>query len=119
MSDNQGLFTRKEYMSTILVDRELAARLHRKYYAQFVNDRVIVRVVWTVGKENIMNSTDAHFNDVPMGLWDEAGKTAKPFAIKFADVGDFPSDAGLVCVVKEAARQYVEMEEATTPEVSK
>lgn len=84
-----------------------ANAVHRKYYAQFVDDRTISHVVRIIGGDNIKASTDPHFNDIGLHRWDMAA-AAMPKAIRFADVSDYPSDSGCVCIAKEAARQYVE-----------
>lgn len=112
------LMTRQQYVTTpaaLLPDGKLdsAANMlrHRAYYAQLVDDRTIARVLSVVGAEKLLASTDEHFNDIPMRLWDAAGSHL-PMARKFGDLGDYPTLAGLVCVVKEAARQWVERQAA-------
>lgn len=108
--------TRTQYLDT--ASRDDSHDHHRAYYAQFVNAATIRFVVDRIGGDKILASTDRAFNDIPLALWDELvgvfrvrnnivfGYNPMPVAIKFADVGDIPSTVGLVCVAKEAARQY-------------
>lgn len=123
------LFTRKEYMGSNLGDRVEARRLHRRYYAQFVNDDVINAVVRSIGADRILASTDEHLNDIPLQDWDRicgaiargsdiqwTGGRVFRTAIKFEDVGDYATLAGLCCVAKEAARQYIERSYPCEPE---
>lgn len=107
MSD---ILTRAEYIKNYHGGPEGTA-LHRRFYAQFVNDQTINHVLRHISGDKLLASTDESFNDIPMREWDNAA-IHPPMAIKFAAVGDFPSAAGLVCVLKEAARQYVESRQA-------
>jgi hypothetical protein len=99
---------------------------HREYYGQFVNDGVISAVVRTIGARKILASTDPHLNDIPLHRWDAlAGYSNRQYSreherftggllmhlvgrdlSKANGGGVSPSD--LVCVAKEAARQYKE-----------
>lgn len=99
-------YTRAQYMADYKVGPEGAAA-HRRFHAQFVNEQTIYHVVKYVGGEAIVKSTDEHFNDIALHLWDRAAHWL-PMAVRFNDTGDFPSDAGYVCVAKEAAMQYKE-----------
>ncbi len=114
-------FTRQQYLAQ---SREPGA--HRRYYAQLVNDRTIAAVVQAIGRTRLLASTDPHYNDIPLQVWDRlcgftmanygyarGDKTrmsapAFPLAQRFEELNDYPTLAGLVCVAKEAARQYVE-----------
>jgi len=102
------MFTRSEYMHSDLSDRSVARGLHRRYYAQFVNDRTITYVIQSIGGNRLLASTDEHLNDIPLKEWDRLSTTGMPLAAKFTDAGDYATLAGLVCVAKEAARQWLE-----------
>ena len=91
------MYTRKDYMNN-----ECS---HREYYAQFVNQSVISRVLSVIGKDKILASNDEHLNDIPLNLWDSMGATHSE-ALRAC--GDSPSLAGYVCIRKEAARQIKE-----------
>jgi hypothetical protein len=99
--------TRQEYLDA---SREDGPQAHRTYYAQMVTPYMVDTVARIIGADRLRNSTDPHFNDIPMTLWDAI--TPKPvpheLANKFKALGDYATAAGLVCVVKEAARQFVE-----------
>lgn len=105
------LYTRKDYMNEpahlVGADPLDRANAHRRYYDQFVNGQTIAHVVARIGGSNILASTDPHFNDIPLALWDKLSH-GLPLAIRFEAVGDYCTLSGLVCVAKEAARQYVE-----------
>lgn len=97
------LFTRADYLASSSSD--LTA--HRRFYAQLVNDRTIAHVVSTIGANRLKASTDPHFNDIPLKEWDRfAGHL--PIAMKMEALGSYLTLAGVVCIAKEAARQYVE-----------
>ncbi len=42
----------------------------RDYYGQFVNESILSFVEASIGRKNILNSTDPHFNDIPLQKWD-------------------------------------------------
>jgi hypothetical protein len=97
-----ALLTRADYMA-----HSNEPGSHRRFYAQFVNAATISTVARFIGHDALMRSTDPHMNDIPLAKWDRlAGRL--PLAIRFADVGDYPTLAGWVCIAKEAARQYIE-----------
>src|SRR5690606_18510157 len=84
-----------------------ARAAHRTYYAQFVSARTITHVVQCVGPNVLRASTDEHFNDIPLRVWD-AVVCGLPVAVPFKTFGDYATLGGLVCVAKEAARQWLE-----------
>lgn len=98
------MMTRQEYMSASPEDAHAA---HRAYYAQFVNQRTIDAVVRAIGADKLLASTDPHFNDIPLWQWDRL-MGALPLAASLRDAGDYLTLGGVVCIAKEAARQYVE-----------
>lgn len=103
----QELYTRKQYMddSTGIDARSMEA--HRKYFAQFVDERVISLVVRTIGADAIKASTDPYMNDIPLRQWDRMHGCLTP-AIPLKSVGEINSISTTVCIAKEAARQYKE-----------
>jgi len=96
---------RSEYMGS-----SEKAGAHRAYFGQYVTDSIVSRVVAAIGAERIRASTDPHLNDIPLPLWDSialqinSGKLSK----QMRDNGDWASLGTLVCVAKEAARQFKE-----------
>lgn len=98
------MITRHEYLNS----SDDPMKAHRDFYAQFVNERTISYVVASIGADNITKSTHLHLNDIPLKSWDKIADLRLPLAIKFTDVGDYATNAGLVCVAKEAARQFKE-----------
>ena len=84
---------------------------HREYFAQFVDASAIASVVRHIHARKLIASTDPHFNDIPLKVWDIL---PAPFgtAAKMKALGDFLTLAGQVCIHKEAARQYVEAQAA-------
>jgi hypothetical protein len=116
------MFTRQDYMNTKGTPEERAAA-HRRYYAQFVNASIIAQVVRFIGADAIRNSKDPHFNDIALVNWDRLCGLKKwqstqqplrplfgPLPITFNELGDFCTLAGLVCIAKEAARQWLEQQ---------
>lgn len=99
------MMTRSEYLAVPLSEQGAA---HRRYYGQFVNKPLICRVIQFIGADNLRKSTDEHFNDIPLGRWDMLAHNIGPLAVSFQSLGDFPTLAGLVCIAKEAAAQYLE-----------
>lgn len=104
---------RAEYMeqNPAATEAERTA-LHRAYYAQFVSPLTIATVVRHIGAAKLRASTNEHYNDIPLKNWD-ALVGMLPFAIRFDSVGDYTTLAGTVCVAKEAARQWLEAQEAS------
>lgn len=105
------MFTRKEYMNhpCHLIDADPAVRMaiHRKYYAQFVTLRTIKAVRDSIGDDRLLASTDPHLNDIPLAEWDKLTNIL-PINNCFKDVGDYATLGNLVCIAKEAARQWIE-----------
>lgn len=89
--------------------RQLRAESHRAYYAQFVAPSVLETVRSSIGLERLRASADDHFNDIPLSKWDVAAvPVPASVAAKMRELGDYPTLAGTVCVLKEAARQLLE-----------
>lgn len=94
--------TRQEYLDASTEPGSL-----RRYYSQFVDDRVLSIVASRVGTDRIKASKDEHFNDIPLRLWDSLPLTSE-IAAKMRSLGDGPTLAGKVCVYKTAANQIRE-----------
>lgn len=88
------MITRAEHMS--------GKATHDEYYLQMVDDAIIQHVCRVVGVAKIKASTDPHFNDIPLGLWDRT--MAGVGGIDWPQ-GDCRSLAGLVCIAKAAAKK--------------
>jgi len=97
-------FTRQEYLAQNCT--------HREYYAQFVNSAITDRVINAFGAERICNSEDPHFNDIPLARWDVLLIPVPAWINKkMRELGDYPTLAGCVCILKEAANQIREGKE--------
>jgi len=97
------MYTRKDYINGLCT--------HEQYYSQFVNDGVLRVVAQEIGIERIKEAykTDKHLNNISLYVWDRVGLCINPEK-KFLELGDSKSLAGLVCIVKEAARQLIKKE---------
>ena len=89
------IFTRKDYMSDKCT--------HKEYYSQFVTQDIKDHVIRAL-HQSIAASKDSNFNDIPLDTWDRIGAFSVQSA-EFKKLGDFRTAAGVVCVLKEAARQ--------------
>lgn len=98
--------TRNEYLQQSHDNGESA---HRAYFGQFVNTWLINFVVSRIGADRIKKSTNPHFNDIPLKEWDNLTHSLPQFMqCSFKSKGDYATLAGLVCVAKEAAKQFKE-----------
>jgi hypothetical protein len=98
------LITRTAYLAHSLPDQKTA---HRAYYAQFVTPAHFSRLKSLA--DQIKCSQDPYFNDIELSAWD---RLAVPIPAGSASImrecGDYPTLAGAVCILKEAARQIRE-----------
>lgn len=92
------MFTRTQYL-----DRECSLTA---YYSQFVTDATKRVVKSYIGLRKLKNSTDEHFNDIPLQTWDSLPIAYNRQAME--SCGDYLTLAGHVCIMKEAARQILE-----------
>jgi hypothetical protein len=119
------MITRADYMAANHGDREEGHRAHRAYYAQFVNESTISTVVHYIGEDRILASDDPYFNDIPIRQWDAlcgfrqkgmdiewTGWRHMPISDRFKEAGTWCSPSDLVCIAKEAARQWKEQHES-------
>lgn len=102
------MYTREEYMKDSKTNGKAA---HRKYFGQFVTAGTVATVVRAIGKEKLLASTNEHFNDIPLRLWDRLTPRLSG-SEGFAKAGDYYTLANGVCLAKEAARQFVENNKA-------
>lgn len=56
-----------------------------------------------------MEGKNQDFNNIPLQWWDKV-MVPVPFEIaqKMRELGDYPTPAGVVCILKEAAKQIVD-----------
>ena len=82
---------------------------HREYYAQYVGDHERNLVLKKLGLKRLEKHFQADFQDdrIELSEWDALMPFIQP---DFRSRDDFPTIAGLVCVLKEAALQVVEQE---------
>ena len=92
------IYTRKDYMTNKCT--------HAEYYGQLVTQGMKEHVARAI-PQALAKSTDPHFNDISLTTWDRLGMVYS-LRDEFKALGDIKSDAGMVCVLKEAARQVKE-----------
>lgn len=101
--------TRKDYLEH--------RATHREYWGQFLNLGIIESVRACIGADRIARSTDEHFNDIPLALWDSLSYSIRTSLDKerwreangWKKAHSFPwSASDSVCIAKEAARQIKE-----------
>lgn len=96
------------YLRSAYLNRQCT---HEQYYGQFVTERIlnIVSVRFPIKTLVEEYHKDEHFNTIPMHIWDAlTGLFSCTYPM--LEVGDYSTLAGKVCILKEAARQLVEME---------
>jgi hypothetical protein len=81
---------------------------HEQYYAQFVTPGVLNRIKNAFSRKDLEAGKDDHFNNIPLQYWNELMPVV-PYEIvnKLNACGDSPTLAGVVCILKEGARQLV------------
>ena len=92
------IYTRKDYMTDKCT--------HAEYYGQLVTQVMKDHIARAI-PQSLARSTDPHFNDIPLSTWDSLGMVYG-LRDEFKALGDFKTSAGMVCVLKEAARQVKE-----------
>ena len=98
------MFTRKQYLN-----KECT---FEQYYGQLATESVKKTVLNFFSPEELKAAyaKDKHFNSIPLANWDHIGKRANlrgNLSAEFKKLGDYSTVAGLVCVVKNAARQII------------
>ena len=93
------MYTRKQYM-----DNEVS---HAEYYAQF-GIHLIKLVGNRIGKKRILESSDPHFNDIPLREWDRLESSVRQLVGCMIREYNGPkagvSLSDCVCAAKSAAR---------------
>jgi hypothetical protein len=89
---------RQEYLNNSNKDGSF-----HEYYSQMVTPQIINLVVRTFGIETLKEcfNKDEHLNNIPLYRWDNLGLCIHP---DFKSYGDYVTQAGLVCVLKTAAK---------------
>jgi len=97
------MFTRTQYIA--------GECTHAEYYAQFV-DRFIrehVKDYFGLKRLKAAYKKDQAFNSIPLKEWDAFTQFRNlDFWQDYKTFGDYLTQAGMVCIAKEAARQIVE-----------
>jgi len=100
------VYTRKDYLN--------GACTHQQYYSQLVRPALVQQVKDAFGIKTLTSSkNDGHFNHISLDRWDSLAFYSRhmPNEIEWKMVEDFPTQAGLVCIAKQAARMAVEQEQ--------
>jgi len=100
------MYTRQDYLANKCT--------HQQYYGQFVGqpEREAVKVKFG---SRLFTSTDSSFNDIGLSAWDALAQFSPRRSIwrqGLQAAGDWLSLAGMVCILKEAARQVKEAKPA-------
>mgnify|MGYP001584261616 CR=1 FL=1 len=100
------MITRKEYLND-------SNNLHTDYYSQFVTPEIKKMVLSYFGLERLKNNYGKSLGlkgYINLSKWDAlaGGYKTKFCEEKVKTVGDFPSRAGAVCILKTAAQIVVE-----------
>lgn len=86
------MYTRQDYLT--------GKCSHSDYHGQAVTERIIKIVVSIIGKDNILRSTDEHFNDIPLRSWEAFHGVLRNNCLQDNSI------AASVCIAKEAARRF-------------
>lgn len=100
------IYTRKDYIQNNMCT-------HEQYYAQLVRPALVEQIILTFGMEKLTSpKNDGHFNHIPLKYWDTLTHNIEmPKQSDWKMVEDYPTMAGMVCVLKAAARMAVEQEQ--------
>lgn len=81
---------------------------HEEYYHQFVTEEIKKMVLRRFSKEELKEAfeTDIHLNSIPLIQWDMLA-IYLPIGRKMQECGDYPTKAGGVCIVKQAAKEII------------
>ncbi len=86
---------------------------HAEYYSDFVTPHIknIVGSYFKAGELAEALKADQHLNTIALSKWDNIGRSVLNMSLGLSkickDKGDVLTQAGLVCICKEAARQIV------------
>ena len=103
--DKPFIYTREDYLKGTID--------HKTYYRNLVKPALIQYVKDHFGMKLLMSKkNDGHFNHIPLQQWDQINMNPHmPSKWDWELVEDYPTMAGLVCVLKAAARVAVEQEQ--------
>lgn len=80
---------------------------HEEFYTQFVTPYYVNVVLDQIGMDDILNSTNEHFNDIPLKKWDSISKCAMAAKIDYDKIkatGATYSLSTFTCILKQAAQ---------------
>ena len=98
--------TRKEYMEATTLDKEENRKLHREYYSQYVTEDI----------KKYVKGSNLSLED-NLTKWTKLGAKLTGMYLfngvmtKMKLNGDWLTQAGIVCILKEAKRQLMEAED--------
>lgn len=82
---------------------------HREYYAQFVTPEIRAQVLARFPLKQLCGTSDqAHLNSIPLVSWNGLTYSMRGVDTALRAAGDGPTQAGKVCILKEAAKQLIE-----------
>lgn len=91
------MYTRQQYMANEVT--------HQEYYGQFCSNSVIRLVTDRIGMDQILRSTNPHFNDIPLNQWDNLEPVIRMMVgSTLQKLNGQVSLSDCVCVAKAAAR---------------
>ncbi len=106
-TETKQTYSRQDYLNHVCT--------HEQYYAQFVTPQIKAIVQARIGLVSILASANPHFNDIQLARWDGLSEGMRHFLAVPNEYGDgkrYYSLAGGVCILKEAARQLKEENDA-------
>ncbi|MGA0021607.1 MAG: hypothetical protein ACO3GW_05530 [Vulcanococcus sp.] len=94
--------TRKQYLAH-------TAELFDAYFLQFAGPGYRSALSGKFGPEELLASTDPHFNDIPLARWDDAARELYPYVNhrKITEAEDFYTLSTGVCLAKAMARELI------------
>lgn len=113
------MITRKEYM-----EHSGEPGFHNRYFGQFITKETTQAVLKHIGEKSLLESTDEHLNDIPLSRWDalvgypgDNGAVAPRWNCRLPTnrkaieaAGEWVTASTLVCIAKQAAREWLERE---------
>lgn len=82
---------------------------HDEYYSQFVTEEIRQAVADAFSVRQLCDAGE-YFNGIPLHRWDILGQRFhSQLSRSLRDAGDFLSSAGVVCVLKRAAKEILEI----------
>jgi hypothetical protein len=94
--------TRKQYLAH-------TAELFDAYFLQFAGPGYRSALSGKFGPEELLASTDPHFNDISLAHWDDAARALYPYVNhkKITEAGDFYTLSTGVCLAKTMAKDLI------------